>query len=272
MSIALDIKLLRPLPHHAMHFHEVSSMKSFISGPRLLVACIAAAQLIAISGARAQDKVDDKFSKRAQRAAEVLSELTAVPDRSPPKSLLAAATCIAVVPGVVQAGLGVGGRFGFGVASCRTASGWSLPTFVGLKGGSVGFQIGGQSADVVLVFVNKNAGRLASSSFDLGAGASVAAGPVGRNLSAETDYKLKAEIYSYSKTKGLFAGVSLSGTKWEIDYDANKSVYGTAPSLPSGGDSKSVQTLLSTDGSGAPGALRPFLESLDKNVGEGKES
>ena len=80
------------------------------------------------------------------------------------------------------------------------------------------------------------------------------------------------EIYSYSKTKGLFAGVSLSGTKWEIDYDANKSVYGTVPSLPSGGDSKSVQTLLGTDGSGAPGALRPFLESLDKNVGEGKES
>jgi lipid-binding SYLF domain-containing protein len=143
---------------------------------------------------------------------------------------------------------------------------------VGLKGGSVGFQIGGQSADVVLVFVNKNAGRLAASSFDIGAGASVAAGPVGRNLSAETDYKLKAEIYSYSKTKGLFAGVSLSGTKWEIDYDANKSVYGTKPSLPSGGDSKSVETLLTTDGSAAPEALRPFLESLNKNVGEGKES
>ncbi|MFI5242588.1 MAG: lipid-binding SYLF domain-containing protein [Gemmatimonadales bacterium] len=246
--------------------------RTSISGTRLLVACIAAAQLIAVSGARAQDKVDDKFSKRVQSAAEVLSELTSVPDRSPPKSLLAAATCIAVVPGVVQAGLGVGGRFGFGVASCRTASGWSLPTFVGLKGGSVGFQIGGQSADVVLVFVNKNAGRLAASSFDIGAGASVAAGPVGRNLSAETDYKLKAEIYSYSKTKGLFAGVSLSGTKWEIDYDANKSVYGTKPSLPSGGDSKSVETLLTTDGSAAPEALRPFLESLNKNVGEGKES
>ena len=87
--------------------------------------------------------------------------------------------------------------------------------FVGLKGGSFGFQIGGQSADVVLVFVNKDAQRLASSTFDIGAGASVAAGPVGRNVSAETDYKAKAEIYSYSKTKGLFAGVSLSGTKWE---------------------------------------------------------
>jgi len=247
-------------------------MKTSIPGARALIACAAIAQLIAISGARAQDKVDDKLSKRVQRAGEVLSELTSVPDRSPPKALLDAATCIAVVPGVVQAGLGVGGRFGFGVASCRTASGWSLPTFVGLKGGSVGFQIGGQSADVVLVFVNKDAGRLASSSFDLGAGASVAAGPVGRNLSAETDYKLKAEIYSYSKSKGLFAGVSLSGTKWEIDYDANKSVYGTKPGLPSGSDAKSVETLLTTEGSGAPESLRPFLESLNKNVGAGKEN
>ena len=245
-------------------------MKKSIFGARALVACVALAQLLAVSSARAQDKVDEKFSKRAQRAAEVLSELTSVPDRSPPKGLLDAATCVAVVPGVVQAGLGVGGRFGFGVASCRTASGWSLPTFVGLKGGSFGFQIGGQSADVVLVFVNKDAGRLASSSFDLGAGASIAAGPVGRNLSAETDYKLKAEIYSYSKSKGLFAGVSLSGTKWEIDYDANKSVYGTVPSLPSGGDSKGVQSLLTTDGSAAPESLRPFLESLSKNVGDGK--
>lgn len=247
-------------------------MKKTQRGTRAFLVCVALAQLVALSSLRAQDDVDDKFTKRVQRAAEVLSELTEVPDRSPPKSLLSSATCIAVIPGVVQAGLGVGGRFGFGVASCRTSTGWSLPTFVGLKGGSVGFQIGGQSADVVLVFVNKNAGRLASSSFDLGAGASVAAGPVGRNLSAETDYKLKAEIYSYSKTKGLFAGVSLSGTKWEIDYDANKAVYGTKPSLPNGADSKSVRSLLATDGGAAPEALKPFLESLDKNVGEGKDS
>lgn len=220
-------------------------------------------QLLAVSAVHAQDKDDDKYDKRAQRAAEVLSELVSVPDRSPPKSLLSSATCIAVIPGVVQAGLGIGGRFGFGLASCRTQTGWSEPTFVGLKGGSVGFQIGGQAADVVLVFVNKDAGRLASSTFDLGAGASVAAGPLGRNLSAETDYKLKSEIYSYSKTKGLFAGVSLSGTKWEVDRDANHAVYGA--------DSPSVAKLLATDGSGAPQAVRPFLESLAKNVGAGDD-
>lgn len=237
---------------------------------RALISIATGALLVAPS-VRAQDKTDEKLSKRAQRASEVLSELVSLPDRSPPKSLLNSATCIAVIPGVVQAGLGVGGRFGFGVASCRTPSGWSVPVFVGLKGGSFGFQIGGQSADVVLVFVNKDAARLASSTFDIGAGASVAAGPVGRNLSAETDYKAKAEIYSYSKTKGLFAGISLSGTKWESDYDANKQEYGTSTSLPNGGDSKSVATLLSTEGSAAPADLRVFVESLQKNVGAGKD-
>jgi SH3 domain-containing YSC84-like protein 1 len=235
-----------------------------------LVAIALVSQLLTTS-ARAQDKTDEKFGKRAQRASEVLAELVSVPDRSPPKSLLSSATCIAVIPGVVQAGLGVGGRFGFGVASCRTANGWSVPVFVGLKGGSFGLQIGGQSADVVLVFVNKNAQRLASSTFDIGAGASVAAGPVGRNLSAETDYKAKAEIYSYSKTKGLFAGVSLSGTKWESDYDANKAVYGGSSGLPNGGDSKGVATLLSTNGNSAPADVRVFVESLRKNVGSGTD-
>ena len=237
---------------------------------RAMLSAILASMLVA-SVARAQERDDEKLGKRAERAAQVLSELVSLPDKSPPKSLLNAATCIAVVPGVVQAGLGVGGRFGFGVASCRTPGGWSAPVFVGLKGGSFGFQIGGQSADVVLVFVNKDAQRLASSTFDIGAGASVAAGPVGRNLSAETDYNAKAEIYSYSKTKGLFAGISLSGTKWESDYDANKKEYGTSPNLPDGANSKSVAMLLGTEGSAAPADLQPFVESLQKNVGSGKD-
>jgi lipid-binding SYLF domain-containing protein len=245
-------------------------MNSSLFRRAALLTMIAASSLV-VSVARAQDKDDEKLGKRAERAAQVLSELVSLPDKSPPKSLLDAATCIAVVPGVVQAGLGVGGRFGFGVASCRIGGGWSAPVFVGLKGGSFGFQIGGQSADVVLVFVNKDAQRLASSTFDIGAGASVAAGPVGRNLSAETDYKAKAEIYSYSKTKGLFAGVSLSGTKWESDYSANKNEYETTPSLPNGSNSKKVAELLATRGSSAPADLRVFVESLEKNVGDGKD-
>ena len=228
-------------------------------------ALLAVSPLIHAGRLGAQDAPDAKLAARAQRAAEVLRELVAVPDDGPPKALLNAATCIAVVPGVVQVGLGVGGRAGFGLESCRTPTGWSLPTFVGLKGGSVGFQVGAQAADVVLVFVNADAARRSSSTFDIGAGASVAAGPVGRNASAETNYKLQSEIYSYSKTKGAFAGVSLSGTQWAIDRDANARVY-----RPNGGDAPSAEALLTSGGrTRAPRAVRPFLASLTRHVGSG---
>jgi lipid-binding SYLF domain-containing protein len=181
------------------------------------------------AGGSSQSQPNEKLRERAARAGEIVAKLVKEADHAPPQSLLNKATCVAAVPEVAQVGLGIGGKVGFGLASCRTPAGWSLPTFMGLKGGTFGFQIGGQSADVVLVFLNQNAPRLiASSSFDLGGQASVAAGPVGRNLSAETDYKLSAEIYSYSKTKGLFAGINLAGTKWEVDSKANKTVYGEA--------------------------------------------
>jgi SH3 domain-containing YSC84-like protein 1 len=212
----------------------------------------------------AQSRPDAKLADRATRAGEIVTELVREPDHAPPQSLLNKATCVAAVPEVVQVGLAIGGKVGFGLASCRTPTGWSLPTFVALKGGTFGLQIGGQSADVVLVFLNKNAPRLiASTSFDLGGQASVAAGPVGRNLSAETDYKLNAEIYSYSKTKGLFAGIDLAGTKWEIDSKANRAVYGETRA----GD---VAGLLRVAGTGGPALVQPFLESLRSNVGPTK--
>jgi SH3 domain-containing YSC84-like protein 1 len=211
-----------------------------------------------------QSRPDAKLADRAKRAGEIVAELVREPDHSPPQSLLNKATCVAAVPEVVQVGLGIGGRVGFGLASCRTPSGWSLPTFMALKGGTFGLQIGGQSADVVLVFLNKNAPRLiASTSFNLGGQASVAAGPVGRNLSAETDYKLTAEVYSYSKTKGLFAGINLAGTKWEIDSKANRAVYDKTRT----GD---VSGLLHSGGTGGPALVQPFLESLRSNVGPTK--
>lgn len=213
----------------------------------------------------AQTSHGDKLAERAQRAGEIIEELVREPDHSPPQSLLRRATCVAAVPEVLQVGLGIGGKVGFGVASCRTASGWSRPTFVALKGGTFGFQIGGQSADMVLVFVNKNAPRLiASTSFDLGGQASLAAGPIGRNLTAETDYKLNAEIYSYSRTKGLFAGINLAGTKWEIDSKANRLVY--QDGQPGNVD---VQELLRTSGTMGPALIEPYLVSLRNNVGPG---
>lgn len=230
----------------------------------------AALALSCIAGPRSLAAQDSKLDDRVKRAGEVLHELVSVPDNSPPKGLLDDATCVAVVPGVVQAGFMVGGRAGYGIASCRTPSGWSWPTFMGLKGGSFGLQIGAQSADVVLIFVNENAARtISASSFDLGAGASIAAGPIGRDLSAATDYRAQAEIYSYSKSQGLFAGLKLDGTKWEIDYSANSKAFPAEPAALGGRTAKSIGTLLATPGNQAPAIVQPFLESLDKNVGPG---
>jgi SH3 domain-containing YSC84-like protein 1 len=215
--------------------------------------------------APAQSPPNGKLAERAQRAGEIVAELVREPDHSPPQSLLRRAICVAAVPEVLQVGLGIGGKVGFGLASCRTPTGWSLPTFIALKGGTFGFQIGGQAADVVLVFLNRNAPRLiASTSFDLGGQASLAAGPVGRNLSAETDYKLNAEIYSYSRTKGLFAGINLAGTKWEIDSKANRTVYREGRT-----GSVDVERLLSTSGMRGPRLIQPFLTSLGQNINQG---
>ncbi|MEP6473116.1 MAG: lipid-binding SYLF domain-containing protein, partial [Gemmatimonadota bacterium] len=137
--------------------------------------------------------------------------------------------------------------------------------FMALKGGSIGLQIGGQSADMVLVFMNENAARtISASTFNLGGQASVAAGPVGRNVSAETDYKARAEIYSYSKTKGLFAGIDLAGTKWEVDTKANEKVYGALPTTTA--DHDGVAALLGRSGSSAPALVQPFIASLEKNM------
>jgi lipid-binding SYLF domain-containing protein len=223
----------------------------------------AAPPVVPSSFTMAQDS--DKLADRARRAGEVLAELVRVADSAPPASLLRQATCVAAVPGVVQVGLGVGGRVGFGLASCRRGSGWSAPTFMALKGGSIGLQIGGQSADMVLVFTNENAAKtIAASTFNLGGQASVAAGPVGRNVSAETDYKARAEIYSYSKTKGLFAGINLAGTKWEVDTKANTRVYGPLPTTTA--DHDGVSALLARDGSSAPALVQPFIASLGQHM------
>lgn len=248
----------------------MTAMQSVVRKLCAVSMIVSAAVSAGASPLRAQD---DKLAERAKRAGEVLSELTSAPDSSPPKALLAEAVCVAVVPGVVQAGFGVGGKAGFGLVSCRTGTGWSWPTFVGLKGGSFGFQIGAQSADIVLIFVNENAPRtIAASSFDIGGEASVAAGPLGRAVSAATDYRGQAEIYSYSKSKGLFAGIKIAGTKWEIDYSANKKAYASAADSLRGGTHASVATQLRTDGSAAPAIVQPFLTSLQQHVVKGPTS
>jgi lipid-binding SYLF domain-containing protein len=165
---------------------------------------------------------------RADEAGRVLAQILRIPEESVPSNLLQEARAIAVIPNVVKAGFVVGGRRGRGLIAVRTRDGsWSHPSFITLTGGSLGFQAGVQSADVILVFrTDKGVDSIVNGKFTLGADASVAAGPVGRSAQASTDEQLKAEIYSYSRARGLFAGVALDGTRLGIDNKSNQAVYG----------------------------------------------
>ncbi len=165
---------------------------------------------------------------RARDAVSVLDKIMRIPEQSVPQSMLDNAHAIAVIPGVVKAGFVVGGRFGRGLISVRSADGtWSNPSFITIAGGSVGFQAGLQSTDVVLIFSTpRGVDSIVHGKFTLGADASVAAGPIGRTASASTDEQLKAEIYSYSRARGLFAGVALDGAVLSIDDRSNEAIYG----------------------------------------------
>ena len=165
---------------------------------------------------------------RAQNAVRVLGEIQAIPESGIPDKLLDEARAIVVIPDTVKAGLIIGGRRGHGLMSVKTPDGtWSNPAFVRITGGSIGFQAGVQSSDVVLVFRNERSlESIVNGKFTLGADAGVAAGPVGRNAAALTDGQLKAEIWSWSRARGLFAGVALDGAVLQIDDDANVAVYG----------------------------------------------
>ena len=168
----------------------------------------------------------DDGAEKMHDAAEVLRQMSAMPD-AVPLDLRRSARCLAVIPSIVKAAFIVGAQYGRGVASCRTASGWSAPAFFSVGGGSFGAQLGVQSTDLIL-FVMDDHGmrRLLSSKVELGADASVAAGPVGRDAAAGTDWKLKAEILVYSRSRGLFAGVDLGGAVLAQDTERTHSVYG----------------------------------------------
>lgn len=165
---------------------------------------------------------------RATNAVRVLSDIMQAPDKAIPQDLLRNARAIAVIPDMIKAGFIFGGRRGEGLISIKSPDGtWSNPSFITMTGGSVGFQAGVSSTDVVLVFrTQRGVDSIVGGKFTLGADASAAAGPVGRTATAATDAQLKAEIYSYSRTRGLFAGVALDGSALRIDYDANAAIYG----------------------------------------------
>jgi lipid-binding SYLF domain-containing protein len=176
----------------------------------------------ALAGSAREDSV-----ARLQSSVDVINAIMAAPDKGVPEEVLNDAKCIVVVPNMIKGGFVFGGKHGRGVASCRTAEGWSAPAFVSVGGGSAGFQIGLEGVDLLMLVMNdKGLQQLLSSKFELTGEGSVAAGPVGRHASAGTDWKMTTEVLTYSRSKGVFAGLTLEGAVVEQDNDSTHAIYG----------------------------------------------
>lgn len=198
---------------------------------RFSAAVVAAAMLTVgaaqFSYAARGDDDKGKLTERLSAASEVINEVMSVPDKGIPQSILAGAACVVVIPHYKKGAFVIGAQYGQGVATCRTDHGWSAPAFVQLTGGSFGWQIGGQSTDLILVAMNKNGlEHMLHNKFKIGADAAASAGPVGRNAQAGTDWKMNAEFLTYSRSKGLFAGLDLDGTVLSQNEDDTRTVYG----------------------------------------------
>ena len=219
---------------------------------RFLVVCVLVGMA---AGAWAEDEAQSKAADRLKAAATVIDEIQSAPDTGIPEEVMGSAECVAVVPSLLKGGFIVGARYGKGVASCRTPKGWSAPAFFSIKGGSFGLQIGGQAVDLIMLVMNQDGmHNLLNSKFKLGADASVAAGPVGRHAAADTDWKLKAQVLSYSRARGAFAGLELNGAAIDQDKDSTRDFYG-----------RMVPFKTSLNGTiDAPENARPFLETLSK--------
>lgn len=204
---------------------------------------------------------DERQDARLLNSTQVLTELMQMPEDNIPAWLLQRAHAVAVIPDVIKVGLGIGGRRGKGVLVVRNDSGtWSNPVFVNLTGGSFGFQIGVQSTDVVLVFTSRQSIEgIVGGKVTLGADASVAAGPVGRQSSAATDIGLTAQVYSYSRASGLFAGVALDGSALTIDHRSNRDFYGRPGILAS--------DIIRPDAPAAPAPAGTFIAAVDRAAG-----
>ncbi len=224
-------------------------MKRFAAG--MVTATVLAAGCIQSS--LAQDAGKD--AERLSAASNVIEEVMGTPDKAIPESVLASASCVVVVPSYKKGAFLVGAQYGQGVATCRTPQGWSAPVFVKLEGGSFGFQVGGQSTDLILIAMNHDGlQHMLSSKFKIGGDAAASAGPVGRNAQAGTDWKLNAEFLTYSRSKGLFAGIDLDGTVLSQNKDDMRAEYGT--NMP-------FKTVLG-GGVPTPENAQPFVRSVAK--------
>lgn len=198
---------------------------------------------------------------RLRDAGNVLNELMNTPDQAIPQTILADAKCVAVVPSMVKGGFVIGARHGRGVATCRTSNGWSAPAFFTISGGSWGPQIGVQATDLVMLFMNEQGMKdLLSSKFNLGADASVAAGPVGREAAASTDITAQAGILTYSRSRGLFAGLTLNGAGVQVDDESQDAFYGRQVEFAN----------VLTGKVNAPAAANTFLSSVRQNFREAR--
>ena len=209
--------------------------------------------LAAVSSAWADDHADEV--QRVKAAGAVLNEIMAAPDKGIPEEIMNSAVCVGVVPSLVKGGFVFGAEYGKGVASCRTSSGWSAPAPFVVAGGSWGLQIGAEAVDLVMLIMNDDGmEKLLSSKFKLGADASVAAGPVGRHAQGETDWKMKAEVLTYSRARGIFAGVTVNGAVIQQDDDSTRAFYGSDKSF-----SDILQGRVA-----APAGSEPFLAAVKK--------
>jgi lipid-binding SYLF domain-containing protein len=196
-----------------------------------------------------------KLTERLENATAVINQIMATPDKGIPASILSGASCVVVIPSYKKAAFVVGAQYGQGAATCRTPKGWSAPVFVQLAGGSFGFQIGGQATDLILVAMNDQGLQdMLKNKFKIGADAAASAGPVGRNAQAGTDWKLNAEFLTYSRSKGLFAGINLDGTVLSQNEDDTRTMYGA--NIPFTEVLKGNQA--------TPVAARPFVRTVAK--------
>jgi SH3 domain-containing YSC84-like protein 1 len=217
------------------------------------VACVATMALSASSASAATDKA--KLAERLQDAQAVVTQIMATPDKAIPSGILSSATCLAVIPSFKKAAFVVGAQYGQGVATCRTPNGWSAPVFVQLAGGSFGFQIGVQGTDLIIVAMNQQGLQdMLKNKFKIGADAAASAGPVGRNAQAGTDWKMNAELLTYSRSKGLFAGIDLDGTVLSQNDEDTRVFYGDA--IP-------FETILKGN-KATPEEARPFVKTVAK--------
>ena len=228
--------------------------------PRCL-AVLGAGLLLTTSLAWSADK--SEIEKRIDNAAKVLEEIMATPDKAIPDKVMNEAKCVAVIPSMVKVAIGFGGNHGKGVATCRTENGkWSAPAPITITGGSWGLQLGGQAVDLVMIVTNdQGMQHLLSSKFKLGADASAAAGPVGRDAAADTDWKMKAEVLTYSRARGLFAGIDLNGSAITQDKDETRVLYGKF--VP-------FEEILSGKVE-PPNMTESFLAAVKKYAGEAKQ-